>query len=383
MNIRNVLPVQNHLPRATEEGTIHLTSEQHQRSLLVIVEKLQYLTSTRKLAGQAAVGNNTSGSASLSERDQTELDYAPLLSSITTTTQTNLYGELNRSYDTLTILTQAVEVLQNDAVRLSAESVQTNSLLQAMHQQLIGLKKSVEAKDILVAGLGPNEEILQEELSSVKQKLQDMETVSYDGTLIWKVTQVSDKIADAQTERQMSIYSLPFYSSPTGYKMRARLYLYGDGNARRTHMSLFFVIVRGNYDAILKWPFNHKVTFCLYDQSGEGRHVIDSFCPDIESNSFQRPHSEMNMASGIPKFFPISMIQQACNNYVRDDTMFIKIIADFDDLPKMILPYALTFNPGLPMHIQHYMIMQELKRRQEATVTATSSTRTITHTSSD
>src|SRR5690349_23642973 len=84
-------------------------------------------------------------------------------------------------------------------------------------------------------------------------------------------------LADAQSERQTSIYSPPFYSSPTGYKMRARLYLYGDGNARRTHMSLFFVLMRGPNDAILKFPFNYKVTFCLYDQTPQLRHIIDSF----------------------------------------------------------------------------------------------------------
>ena len=74
---------------------------------------------------------------------------------------------------------------------------------------------------------------------------------------------------DAQSERQTSIYSPPFYSSPTGYKMRGRLYLHGDGNARRTHMSIFFVLMRGLNDSILKFPFNYKVTFCLYDQTNQ------------------------------------------------------------------------------------------------------------------
>ncbi len=170
---------------------------------------------------------------------------------------------------------------------------------------------------------------------------------------------------DAQSERQTSIYSPPFYSSPTGYKMRARLYLHGDGNARRTHMSLFFVLMRGPNDAVLKFPFNYKVTFCLYDQTPQLRHIIDSFRPDIKSNSFQRPRSEMNIASGIPKFFPLAMIQQEGNPYVRDDTMFIKVMVDFGDMPKTLLPYALSLNPGLPMHIQQMMIKQEAERRAQ------------------
>jgi hypothetical protein len=151
--------------------------------------------------------------------------------------------------------------------------------------------------------------------------------------------------------------------------MRGRLYLYGDGNARRTHMSLFFVLMRSKDDPILKFPFNYKVTFCLYDQTPAQRHVIGSFRPDIKSNSFQRPRSEMNIASGIAKFFPVAMIQQAGNPYVRDDTMFIKIMVDFGDLPKILLPYALSLNPGLPTIIQQAMIKQEAERRTQQTPT--------------
>ena len=147
--------------------------------------------------------------------------------------------------------------------------------------------------------------------------------------------------------------------------MRARLYLHGDGNARRTHMSLFFVLMRGRNDAILKFPFNFKVTFCLYDQTTQQRHIIDSFRPDIKSNSFQRPRSEMNIASGIPKFFPLAMIQQEGNPYIRDDTMFIKVMVDFSGMPKSLLSYALSLNPGIPTSIQQELVKCEEKQRYE------------------
>jgi len=155
--------------------------------------------------------------------------------------------------------------------------------------------------------------------------------------------------------------------------MRARLYLYGDGNARRTHLSLFFVLMRGEHDAILQFPFTYKVTFCLYDQTSQQRHIIDSFRPDAKSNSFQRPRCEMNIASGIPKFFPLAMIQQCNNPYVRNDTMFIKVMVHFNEMPKTFLPYILNLNPGLPTPIQEVMVKHETeKRAQQAIVTDTS-----------
>ena len=128
----------------------------------------------------------------------------------------------------------------------------------------------------------------------MKEKIDDLQYISYDGTYTWKITNIQEKIRDAQSERQTSLYSPPFYSSPVGYKIRIRLYLNGDGNARQTHMSLFLVLMRGRNDLILKFPFSYKVIFCLYDQSSAQRHIIDSFRPDTKSNSFQRARSEMN-----------------------------------------------------------------------------------------
>ncbi|CAF1431527.1 unnamed protein product [Rotaria sordida] len=123
--------------------------------------------------------------------------------------------------------------------------------------------------------------------------------------------------------------------------------------------------MRGPNDAILKFPFNYKVTFCVYDQTPRHRHIIHSFQPDVKSHSFQRPRLEMNIASGIPEFFPLTMIQQEGDPYVRDDTMFIKVMVDFGDMPTTLLPYALSLNPGLPMHIQQLMIKQETERRAQ------------------
>ena len=52
-----------------------------------------------------------------------------------------------------------------------------------------------------------------------------------------------------------------------------------------THISLFFVVMRGQYDAILRWPFRQKVTFMLLDQDNV-EHVIGAFRPDPNSSSF-------------------------------------------------------------------------------------------------
>jgi hypothetical protein len=75
----------------------------------------------------------------------------------------------------------------------------------------------------------------------------------------------------------------------------------------------------------------------------------------------------MNIASGIPKFCPLTTIEQEGNPYIKDDTIFIKIMVDFGNMPKTLLPYALSLNPGLPQYVQQVMIKQEAERRAQKT----------------
>lgn len=59
-------------------------------------------------------------------------------------------------------------------------------------------------------------------------------------------------------------------------------------------------------------------------------HVIDAFRPDPNSNSFQRPKRDMNIASGCPTFCHLSELNN--HAYVRDDTMFFKVLIDTSDI---------------------------------------------------
>ena len=112
--------------------------------------------------------------------------------------------------------------------------------------------------------------------------------------------------------------------------MCTRIYLNGDGMGKNSHLSLFFVVMRGHYDALLKWPFRQRVTFALLDQSSRAEHVVDAFRPDPSSSSFRRPQDEMNVASGCPMFCDLKRLTQGSSlpSYVKDDTIFIKVTVD-------------------------------------------------------
>ncbi|KAJ8779803.1 hypothetical protein J1605_012290 [Eschrichtius robustus] len=161
-------------------------------------------------------------------------------------------------------------------------------------------------------------------LGKLQQSFRLMEGASYDGTLLWKGTR---RCHESACGRTVSLFSPAFYTAKYGYKLCLRLYLNGDGPGKRTHLSLFIVIMRGECNALLPWPFRNKVTFMLLGQNNR-EHTIDAFRPDLNSASFQRPQSEASVASGCPLFFPLDKLQSPKHAYVKDDTMFRKCITE-------------------------------------------------------
>ncbi len=172
-------------------------------------------------------------------------------------------------------------------------------------------------------------------LAEQELRIQSLESAAYNGILVWKISDFARRRRDAISGKTTSFYSPAFFTSYHGYKMRTRIYLNGDGMGKGTHLSLFFVVMKGNYGNILDWPFRQKVTFLLFDQ-GNRKHVTDSsFQPDPTSSSFKKPTHEMNIASGYPLFASLSALDNSNYAYIKDDYLFVKVVVDVTDLERI------------------------------------------------
>ena len=96
------------------------------------------------------------------------------------------------------------------------------------------------------------------------------------------------------------------------------------------------VSVIGAFDALLKWPFDYRVTFYLLDQDQDHtqrKHIKFSIkpnpCPENEP-FLGRPKLEKNASFGGAKFAKHDEIET--RNYLKDDTIFLKISVDCDGL---------------------------------------------------
>ncbi|KFP11141.1 TNF receptor-associated factor 2, partial [Egretta garzetta] len=211
------------------------------------------------------------------------------------------------------VLNKEVETSNLEITAFRRQSELDQNIIRGLELKIAELHRCLTQKD---AGL-----------SSLHKSLLFSEQTSYDGVFLWKITDVGRKLQDSVTGRSVGLCSPAFYTAKYGYKVCLRVYLNGDGTGKGTHVSLFFVVMRGDYDALLPWPFRHKVTFMLLDQNNR-EHIIDAFRPDLTSASFQRPVNDMNVASGCPMFLPLSKLQSPKYAYVKEDTLFLKCIIE-------------------------------------------------------
>ncbi len=163
-------------------------------------------------------------------------------------------------------------------------------------------------------------------LEELNLKIEILEVKSTSGVYIWKVNDLARRAREARIGRTVSLYSPPFYTSPHGYRLCLRAYLFGDGSGKGTHISLFIVVMKSEYDDLLAWPFQHKVTLTLINQDHPltpERSTTHRFIPNADSSSFKKPVDTFNVASGFPEFAPLSVItdQAFCHN----DTLYFRI----------------------------------------------------------
>jgi len=180
--------------------------------------------------------------------------------------------------------------------------------------------KSVVENHSLIMRLDERINNVNSNLGDVDLRQQILENTSVGGRFIWKIDRLRSRIKHSALGKVAALHSAPCFTKRFGYKFCTRLYLNGDGVGKDTHVSLFIVIMRSEYDALLEWPFRQKVTFNLFNYANPNDSLKESFIPDVSSPSFKRPHKEMNLAAGCPMF----VTKERLETFILDDSIYIE-----------------------------------------------------------
>ncbi|KAK3735480.1 hypothetical protein QZH41_020535 [Actinostola sp. cb2023] len=169
--------------------------------------------------------------------------------------------------------------------------------------------------------------ITTQQLLSLKKQMKEYSLFSF----IWKVEDFSQQQQNAkQEDRDIKLYSEPFHSHKYGYRLKLRLDPNGQRNGKGTHVSVYLIVMRSEYDAILTWPFDWKIKLILLDQKPDNslrKNIEKGFTPDSTNlGHFKRPTTDENLGLGYGTF--VSHETLATENYVVDGTLFLQLEAE-------------------------------------------------------
>ena len=95
----------------------------------------------------------------------------------------------------LNVLSGGIEALINESQNLTIEASKQQEKVKQIEEQSSTMKISVEESQSLLQGFKQNQDILQQEIMSLNESVDDMKYVSYDGTFIWKITNFKEKMS--------------------------------------------------------------------------------------------------------------------------------------------------------------------------------------------
>lgn len=101
-------------------------------------------------------------------------------------------------------------------------------------------------------------------------------------------------------------------------------------------MSVFISICQSQNDAVLQWPFGHKIKLTLLSQAEDPlqrKDVTFVVKPNLtkENKPFVgRPQTERNAAFGARSFVALSMMEQM--KFIKDDCIFIRVDVDMENM---------------------------------------------------
>ena len=216
-------------------------------------------------------------------------------------------------------MSELVVSLQTELARLKDQASQPQFSILGGGARL---KKDVEVVKSTVADMENKNLGIDKAVKDIDLKIQLVENKTTNGELIWKIDKLDFRMAQAKLGKVTALHSAPCYTKQYEYKYCIRLYLHGDGMGRATHISIFFVVMKSDYDELLPWPLQKRVTFELINLENEANSVTETFVSNPESSSFQRPTKNMNVATGCPTF--ISIEEFLNGGFVKDNCAFIK-----------------------------------------------------------
>ena len=126
--------------------------------------------------------------------------------------------------------------------------------------------------------------------------------------------------------------SLPFYTHSQGYKLCLVVDANGSGSGKNTHVSIGAIIMRGEHDQHLQWPFIGDIEFELLNWKEDRKHHKETLTIDINSGCIQVTDRMYGSFNGIPQFVShSSLLYNSATNteYMQNNCLRLRASVTF------------------------------------------------------
>nr|XP_015222735.1 PREDICTED: TNF receptor-associated factor 1-like isoform X1 [Lepisosteus oculatus] len=150
--------------------------------------------------------------------------------------------------------------------------------------------------------------------------------VAHKGVFIWRIPLFHRRIQEAKDGTRPCLDSDDFYTNTYGYRLKARLYLNGNEQGKGTHLSLYLMILKGDFDSLLQWPFSEMVKISIINQGNKEDSVVYHLAPNSSLvQALKKPCEIGNVPFGLSCFMSLEELYRRRAELVHDNTLFAKI----------------------------------------------------------
>ena len=189
---------------------------------------------------------------------------------------------------------------------------------------------NIDPKDLenKIARTGSTSRSAQTQLNDLDLKVRLSQSSTIDGKYVWRLDRLQKRVDDAIKGTVSELFTPPLYYGQFGYKFSAKIMLYGDANSevdsKGKFVALYFVLMSGDFDEVLEWPFPFNIKLSLLDQSTSSQnHVEKTIQAESDALPFAKPIREMSPGVGFPQFVAHDALFNG--TYVKDDSVFFKL----------------------------------------------------------
>ncbi|KAL9954633.1 hypothetical protein ACROYT_G042197 [Oculina patagonica] len=221
---------------------------------------------------------------------------------------------------------QQIELLMSKFPRLNAKS---HSETQVEHH----LNLALHDHDLQTTQLQVNELVSlvkeqQRQIEQLKEKAERLDNPPF----VWKIPNFKTVYEKAVTGEQEVTFSEPFHLFRCGYRLKIKMRPNGGASNpqlnkkfKGKYMSLYIIVVPGDYDWMLPWPISEEICATLIDQNPL-QHLRENISKVINfgSGPVLRPLKDDDVSGvGIGTFVEQNVLPT--RSYLYNDTVFIMV----------------------------------------------------------